>query len=248
MVFKKPQPIDPLDQLEADGAEDRREDAADKMADAEIDSARKACDKILNDPDTRAAAAPDDIERALARLRTAKDLKVKTSTTLAAGRLKRGDLKARGQILGQEGRYAKAQCADGANQKDMAVFLRGISEATGASARMDQRRLAALAQQPEAEVLPDGRMIEKAYGLVDVGFPEGFLSPVSTAVEVRSAWADHVLPAVARKYPQILVEVIGEQGSAIIAKVQADDAAKKPRWYAVGCPSWNVYPGRKLGS
>jgi hypothetical protein len=246
MVFKKSQPNEvekraaQRKELEAERGEERREQAGALVARAARERTHGAWDAARSDHRT----PPEETERLRLLSVAAEDDDATAAAALAAGRTRRGDLAAREKLLSLEEHFSEQADVTGADLTDEAEEVRMSSGIAAILARRKQRRQDALVRQPEVEVLPDGRVIQKGYGLVDTDFPEGIFDAVATPVGVRSVWLDHVVEGIARLHPDVLVAALGEQGSAIVAKVQADVAAKKPRRYARGI-GWEFHPTRR---
>jgi|ERR1019366_3863628 hypothetical protein len=261
-IFKKAEPqVNEFDQRAADlaqqgkdlaaiGAERKRREAAVQAATAARGSARDAHNKLLNDVDANLDATDDDRAKAKKAHQAARDAEAKAAATLAshiADHGDQGDLAARATRLRQEQHYLEQQCIKTDDREDAAEIVRLGSELAAVLVRREQRLQDALLKFPEAEVF-DGRQIEKGAGLADIGFPAGTFQTAPQSghsgenLAVRNIWQHHVLRSVAERYPDVLIATLGDKGAGIVATVQADIAAKKPRWRARGGTSWDILP------
>lgn len=217
-------------ELKADTAEDRSEEAAYEAADKELDSAEKAYPLVLKDP----YATPDDIARASKRCHTGRDLKVKTSTTLAAGRLRRGDLLARGQELGLRGNDLAKDRARLAHRANRALAMPHMLALE--ALEREQHRIVAEA--------PAGT------GLVPCGFVQGVFSPAVTSLgpeSPKSIFRHDVLRTIAVAYPDLVAEALPAEETADILAAIERDRAKGVILFAARISDWQFAGGWKQG-
>jgi hypothetical protein len=259
-IFKRTEPqVNESDQSAANLAQQRKDLAAiggarerlkagAQATTAAQERVHAALSRIISDPMTFATTPAAELEAAKQALVASSKATTQAAAALAAHEAEHGDLAARGKQLLQEEHFLEQARNRAADQDDAATLVDLGSKLAAVHARMESRRRDAVRRWPEAEVLSDGRVIEKFGGLVNIGFPDGIfqLAPQSghsgENLAVRTVWDHHVLRSVAERYPDVLIAALGDEGSSIVATVQADIAAKKPRWRARGVTSWDILP------
>jgi hypothetical protein len=216
--------------IDADTAEDRREEAAENAAIIEFESGRDAYPKLVNDPD----ATPEDIAAARKRFQTARDAKNQTAAARAAGQLKRGDLKARREALDQAKRALDVEKAQAGYLVDIAAYAEAFYQAAQCEQRVYQRLRSA---PPDA-------------GLVPVTCPVGIFRPMDSPDGRKiSIFRDDFLKALALAYPEVLPKAIPDKDlvAQLLAEVEAWRAKGSKTLSFAGRPLWHQVGGWSTG-
>jgi len=186
---------------------------------------------IMSDPMTFATTAPDVLtarkEALVASAQTAMD----TTAALTAHEQEH-NLAGRGAQLHQDEQALEQERITAADREDAALMVDLGSKLAAVQARMEQRRY-----RPGAKLL-------------DLGFPEGVLSPPDPRAHLsgdaqmpaRSVLVDHVLFGISLAYPDIAMPPEAEARLAGLASPTAA-GGKRTRFY-VSRIGWDIYPRR----
>ena len=192
------------------------------------DKAQGALARLMNDVSTFADSTDDDLPRAKAAYRTARDAESKAISSHDAHVDEHGDLGARSAELADVQRQLDFDKAVAQDRDDCKIMADATIAIIDAQQRMADRRRA-------IKGLSDFVMFPPGYAL------QSNLPGQAPAISaVRRVFRDHVLRGIAETYPDVLPDDLRAE---LTAKIAADAEKGAPRFFPCTA-GWDLVPPR----